>query len=166
MSGRFRSAAIVLIAVVIAAGAAAWLLRGALQPQAGFTVLTAAELETYTSQPAVDSPGRTITLTASDGPQIKVAAPSGFALTSPVDFDIRIQPRDGRPANMDTLKIEYRLGPAWVNLTKRIMKRASVSGERFLAQGAELPAGNHTLRVSIKDDASKLTQAVVTFSVK
>ena len=55
---------------------------------------------------------------------------------------------------------------AWVNMTSRIMKYASIKGSRLFAQGAELPPGKHALRVSINDAQNRLTQATVSFTVQ
>ena len=101
----------------------------------------------------------------SDGPSISVSAPSGYALTSPVDFDIQIQPRNGVAVDMSSIRIEYRIGPAWVNVTGRIMKYASVKGSRLMAKGADLPSGKHAMRISVKDTSERITQATVSFTV-
>ena len=66
---------------------------------------------------------------------------------------------------MQTLSIEYKIGPAWLNLTRRVMGQASIQGSRVFARGAELPPGNHKLRVSVKDQENRATRAVFTFSV-
>lgn len=168
MTRNFAYTAAAVFAGLMAAAVSIWLVFGDRFAQPSFTVLTASELEIYNdaSTQVQASPSRAIKMTATNGPQIKVAAPSGFSLTSPVDFDIVVQPRDGRPVDMSSLKIEYRLGPAWVNLTGRIMKRARVDGQRLFAQGADLPSGKHTLRVSIKDSEAQATQALISFSVK
>ena len=96
-----------------------------------FALLNDDELSLYVPQ---GEDARSITMNAADGPQINVASPKGFQLASPVDFIIDVQPRDGVPVNMASLKIEYRLGPAWVNMTRRIMNYASVSGSRLSAK--------------------------------
>lgn len=108
---------------------------------------------------------RALKVTNASGPGITVAAPAGFMLTSPVDFDIRLEPRDGVAVDMKSLRIDYRLGPVWVNLTGRIMKEATIKGSRLMARGAELPPGNHILRLTAQDAQLRTTRATVTFSV-
>lgn len=108
---------------------------------------------------------RTLTLTDSRGPAITVSAPSGYSLVSPVDFDIRIEPKNGVAVDMKSLRIEYKLGPAWINLTNRIMKQATIKGSRLIARGADLPPGNHVLRLTAKDENAQTTRATVSFSV-
>ena len=108
---------------------------------------------------------RALTVVNASGPKIKVTAPSGYSLTSPVDFDIRLEPKDGVAVDMKSLRIDYRLGPAWVNLTRRIMQQATIKGSRLIARGAELPPGNHTLRLTAKDADARTTRATVSFTV-
>ena len=84
-----------------------------------FALLTEAEVIRRETLPA--STERSISVKSSNGPAIRVNAPQGFSLVSPVDFDIRVEPRDGVAVDMASITIEYKLGPAWVNLTRRVM---------------------------------------------
>lgn len=131
---------------------------------AGFPLLTAEEVQRRALAPTGGE--RAISVKSSAGPAIRVNAPQGFSLVSPVDFDIRVEPRDGVAVDMASITIEYRLGPAWINLTRRVMKHASVKGTRLYARGADLPPGSHALRVSIRDMNQRLTRATVKFTVK
>ena len=164
MPGRFTLAATALTVILCVVGAATYFyfLKPRQDGARAFALLSAEELSQY--HPELDS-FRSITMNAADGPNISVSSPQGFKLASPVDFVIDVTPRDGVPVNMGSLKIEYRLGPAWVNMTKRIMNYASITGSRLSAKGAELPKGNHALRVSIQDEQHRLTRATVKFSV-
>lgn len=152
-----------LLALLLVGGAAIWNGLHRTAPPPGFALLSPDEIAEIARYPAA-SP-RNITVTEADGPVIKVAAPSGFALSSPVDFDIQIQPRGGIAVDMTSLRIEYRLGPAWVNLTHRVMRQATIKGSHFYARGAELPPGNHALRLTVRDEMARTTRALVTFSV-
>ncbi len=109
---------------------------------------------------------RSISILKSGGPSIKVSSPRGFSLKSPVNFDIRIKPRGGVAVKMSTLKIEYKLGSVWANVTSRITRRARIRGSTLRARGVKLPSGNHTVRLTIRDIKSRRTSALVTFSVK
>ena len=130
---------------------------------AGFALLSQEELEQYTGADLAKE--RSITVNSSNGPKINVSAPNGYTLASPVDFDIQIEPRDGVAVDMASIRIEYKLGPAWVNMTRRIMKYAKIKGARLYARGAELPKGRHALRVSISDAQNRRTRATVAFTV-
>ncbi|MCB1342768.1 MAG: hypothetical protein KDK24_17200 [Pseudooceanicola sp.] len=148
-------------AAVLIAVAAAYVYWS--RPSPGFVLLTAEEQSTLARTPTDQE--RDVTVQASEGPIVKVSAPKGFTLVSPVDFDIRVEPKGGVAVDMTSIKIEYRLGPAWVNMTKRILRYASITGSRLYARGAELPPGKHALRVSINDAQNRLTQATVNFTV-
>ncbi len=156
----FFSALIVI--VVLGAGSGAWWLYD--RSNTGFALLTEDEIAEIARNPA--SKNREILVVKTGGPLIRVKAPSGFALRSPVDFDIRVEPRGGIGVDMGTLRIEYKLGPVWVNLTRRVMREAKINGYHFLARGAELPPGNHSLRLTVHDQEARITQALVRFSVK
>lgn len=148
------------------AGAGYVYLPGLLSPAPQpFTLLNAEELDQRLSLGTDQGAERSLSITVSDGPGIRVAAPSGTSLYSPVDFDIQLQPKDGVAVDMKSLKIEYKIGPAWINLTRRIMGQASIKGNRFFARGAELPSGRHSLRLSVRDVQGRSTQARVSFSV-
>lgn len=153
-------AGVVLSAGIAGAAFVAW---NQSQYTSGFVMLTAEEIAII-RDPAPPLK-RGIQMTLSNGPEIQVSAPKGDALVSPVDIDIWVAPKDGVPVDMSTIKIEYRLGPTWINMTRRVMNYASVQGPRLFAKGAELPVGRHALRVSVQDTADRTTQATVSFSV-
>jgi len=133
------------------------------QPSAGFALLTDQEISERAAYP--DQKARALNMTETNGPIIKVSSPVGFALNSPVNFDIRVEPRGGVAVDMTSFSIEYKLGPVWVNLTRRVMREAKIEGSHFRARGAELPPGNHSLRLTARDEKSRRTQALVTFSI-
>ena len=149
---------------VVGGGAAAWVFLSGDTSDKGFALLNDEQLAQYELTPTQDT--RAIIATKSDGPKINVSSPSGFSLNSPVDFDIKVEPRGGVKVDMASLRIEYKLGPIWVNLTNRVMREAKVNGLRFSARGAELPSGRHALRLTVRDAEQRTTQAVVKFSVK
>ncbi|WP_146345528.1 hypothetical protein [Falsiphaeobacter marinintestinus] len=135
---------------------------------ANFPLLTPDETTAYMNAPQPDddlAEDRAIAMVRADGPGIRVAAPSGFKLRSPVNFDIRIQPKDGIPVVMSSLKIEYRLGPIWTDVTGRLAGHGSVIGTQLKANGADLPLGKHQIRLTVTDSENRKTQAVVKFAV-
>ncbi len=161
-----RAIVAMFVLSVALAGGAYWLWIGN-KSDVTFSLLNPEEVSMLATEEPATKPQkkRSLKISNGNGPGIKVAAPSGFALKSPVDFDIRLEPKDGVAVDMTSLRIDYRLGPAWVNLTGRIMKQATVEGSRLIARGAELPAGNHTLRLTAKDANARTTRATVSFSV-
>lgn len=108
---------------------------------------------------------RSLALKRNEGPIITVHAPSGFALNSPVDFDVQFQPRDGIEVDMTSIRIDYRLGPLWTNVTQRITRHSSIAGTRLRAGGAELPSGDHLIRLRVFDTADRETMALISFTV-
>ena len=139
--------------------------------QGSFALLTEEEVKLRSEDPfarSTEGPQkeRALSITSADGPKITVAAPSGYSLVAPVDIDVLFEPRDGSPVDMQTLRIDYKMGPAWLNITRKVKANATIKGTRLLAKGADLPEGNHKLRFSIKDASNRTTRANVTFSVR
>lgn len=58
---------------------------------------------------------------------------------------------------MNSLMLEYDLGLFWKNITSRLADHAEITENRIISRGAELPAGDHHLRMSITDLAGKTT---------
>lgn len=166
---RTRTVLIVICAAgVLLAGLWAWWpdRDAAGKPDLHFQVLTDEEIALRARLEDLGTVNRNLTLSSDEGPVIRVAAPLGYDLVSPVDFDIRIEERDQVPVDMSTLRIDYRLGPAWVNLTRRVLKQARIDGLHFRASGAQLPPGNHRLRVTVQDNLARATRATIDISVR
>ena len=133
-----------------------------------FALLTETEHEMFERHPAADGDAaisRNLKLTVNDGPSILVASPSGFQLKSPVNFDVRIKPKNGVPVVMSTFKVEYRLGLIWANITGRLLGHGSVIGTQLKANGAELPNGKHKVRITVSDADGRKTRVEVSFAV-
>jgi hypothetical protein len=166
-----RSLAMIVACSAVVAATAFYYSSRLPSQQTLFSVLTEDEIsrradDPFASSPVPEQAERALSVIDADGPKIKVSAPSGFALSPPVDFDVAFEPRNGAAVDMQTLRIDYRIGPAWINVTSKILSSATIKGSRLVARGADLPGGNHKLRFVIKDTANKTTRAVVTFSVK
>lgn len=149
---------------VVAIAAAGWRYQSNLSKQA-FYLLTPAEVAERAGFEE-DPSTRGFKLTRAEGPKISFASPNRDVLASPVNIDVNISPRDGVPVDMKSIRIDYKMGPGWINVTRRIMKHASVSGSRLYAKSAELPAGRHTMRLTINDSSKRQTQALVSFVVQ
>lgn len=159
-----------LLVVVLCVAVGIFVFRGQ-SGQESFAVLTEEEVLRRNDDPFAQSTEkpqtvRALSITSADGPKITVAAPSGYSLVPPVDIDVVFEARDGSQVDMQTLRIEYKMGPAWLNITQRVKANATIKGTRLLAKGADLPEGNHKLRFSVKDANNRTTRAQVTFSVK
>lgn len=132
-----------------------------------FSLLTDEELDLFRKNPLSDdeSDTRALTFAENAGPIIQMASPTGLTLKSPVSFDVRIKPKDGVPVAMSSLKVEYKLGPFWTDITGRLAGHGSVVGTRLKAKGAKLPLGKHKVQLTILDVDGRRTRAVATFAV-
>lgn len=120
---------------------------------AAYELLTAEEFSERTDR----APTRSITKLANEGPEIIIHAPQAANnLRSPLDFEVEFRPREAEP-DLATLKIEYDLGWFWKDVTGRMADHAEISDNRLISRGAELPDGDHHLRMSISDKAGKTT---------
>lgn len=108
---------------------------------------------------------RAVTTAPSEGPEIIVHAPDiDGALRSPLDFDIEFRANGAEPV-MGSLILEYDLGLFWKDITDRLAGHAEISDNRIVSRGAELPAGEHHLRLSISDLAGKTTTSTMILSI-
>lgn len=151
-----------------AAFAFAWTQRG--EPVAAeetFLLLTDEELGVFEQNPIADDGAETRALSFAEnaGPIIQVSSPTGSTLKSPVNFDVRIKPKNGVPVAMSSLKVEYKLGPFWTDITSRLAGHGSVVGTRLKARGAKLPKGKHRVQVTVLDVKGRRTRAVAAFAV-
>lgn len=152
--------------VVLAIGLTGWTWWSS-RAAPGFFILTPTEVAKYRAipdQPEIATRG--VRVIKASGPGITFSSPNQDVLTSPVDIDVSLSARDGVSIDMNSIRIEYKMGPAWLNVTGRIMKQASVRGNRLFARGADLPAGRHTMRLSVNDKEARVTQAVVSFTIR
>lgn len=108
---------------------------------------------------------RSLTVTASDGPEIIVHSPQTSGdLSSPLDFDVEFRARSAEPL-IGSLLLEYDLGLFWKDITNRLADHAEVTENRIISRGAELPVGDHHLRMSISDLAGKTTTTSIVLTV-
>jgi hypothetical protein len=132
-----------------------------------FLLLTDEEMELFKQKPLQDDDvdTRALSFAESAGPIIQVASPTGSTLKSPVNFDVRIKPKNGVPVAMSSLKVEYKLGPFWTDITGRLAGHGSVIGTRLKANGAKLPKGKHKVQLTVLDVDGRRTRAVAAFAV-
>ena len=156
----------------IAGGAAAFALALALGVEQSyaddtFLLLTDEETNIFTKNPIADDglDTRGLSYAEKAGPIIQVASPKGSTLKSPVNFDVRIKPKDGVAVAMSSLKVEYKLGPFWTDITGRLAGHGTVVGTRLKARGAKLPKGKHQVRLTVLDVDGRRTRAVAAFAV-
>jgi hypothetical protein len=130
-------------------------------PAEAYDLLTAEDYAERSARAAT----RSITTQANEGPEIIVHTPEASGnLHSPLDFDVEFRARHAEP-DMSTLTLEYDLGFFWKDITDRLAEHAEITGNRIISRGAELPAGDHYLRLSISDQAGKTTTSNMVLTV-
>ena len=148
--------------------AMAWSLRGERAvAEEVFPLLSEEEVAVFRQNPLSDADvdTRSVSFTEEAGPVIQVASPRGSTLKSPVNFDVRIKPKNGVAVAMSSLKVEYKLGPFWTDITSRLASHGAVVGTRLKARGAQLPKGKHLIRLTILDVKGQRTRALAAFVV-
>jgi hypothetical protein len=98
------------------------------------------------------------------GPKVELTSPAaeGGTVTSPVDLKMKFQSFGGASVDPDAVKVTYLKNPA-VDLTPRLRKYIQAGGLEM--PSAELPAGEHPIRVEIKDSEGRTGTANFTLKV-
>ena len=109
-----------------------------------------------------DAAGGLNTRGISRGPGIKVISPEAGAQTKgPFEFKVDFEPRGGATIDKSSVKVTYMKSPT-VDLTPRI--KNSVSDTGIDMKNAEVPPGEHQVKISVKDsdgrEASTMTTLV------
>jgi hypothetical protein len=113
-------------------------------PAGAAPLITAEEAALPPQKGAVPNSGRGITR----GPKIQVPDGEASVQVSPMRFQVKFQAFGGSSIDLDALKITYLKSPV-VDLTPRIKPFAQTTGIDM--PDAQLPPGDHLLRVDIKD---------------
>jgi hypothetical protein len=99
----------------------------------------------------------------SRGPAIKLVSPApDAAVKSPFDLKLNFEARGGEKIDPASVKVVYMKSP-FVDLTSRLESAITPSGIDF--QKAEVPPGEHNIRVTVKDSAGRETNNVMTIVV-
>lgn len=96
----------------------------------------------------------------SRGPGVRLVAPEAElgAVKSPFDFRVAFEPRGGRQIDPASVKVVYLRSPA-VDLTPRL--QAGIDGQGIRLSGAEVPAGQHDLKITVADTDGRKTSRVL-----
>lgn len=98
------------------------------------------------------------------GPGIRVLSPQvdSQSLTSPFLLRIAFEPRGGAKIDPSSVSLIY-LRSNGIDLTERV--RSGLSEKGIELKAAEVPAGEHQIRISVQDDAGRLAATVLTLNV-
>jgi len=94
------------------------------------------------------------------GPGITMISPT--TVKSPFDLKVGFEARGGAKIDPDSVKVHYMKTPL-VDLTDRVKGGIKDGGIDFAK--AEMPAGEHPIRVTVKDSEGRSTSSVMTVNV-
>jgi hypothetical protein len=104
---------------------------------------------------ALPAATKVVTRGISRGPSIKFVNPTaGSTVSSPFDLRIAFEPRGDSKVDVNSVKVTYLKFP-YVDLTPRLKSAITASGINF--QNAEVPAGEHAVKLSVQDTEGRET---------
>jgi hypothetical protein len=83
-------------------------------------------------------------------------------LKGPVDLKIQFEARGGAKIDADSVKLTYMKSPT-VDLTDRV--KGAIKPEGIDVSKANLPPGEHNIRVTVKDSEGRQTTSTVSINV-
>ena len=137
-------------------GSVAFVVAGSLPVDAAQVLITPEEAALPPPKGAVITERRGITR----GPKVDVVSSAG-ELRSPMRFQLKFEPHGGAKIDPDSVKVIYLRTPN-VDLTSRI--RSFVRPTGIDMPEVELPAGEHMVRVDVKDSDGRI--GTVSFVLK
>lgn len=107
-----------------------------------------------------DAAGSLNTRGISRGPTVKCVSPEpGATVKGPFEFKVTFEPRGGSSINTSSVKVTYLKSPT-VDLTPRV--KSSVSDSGIDMKHAEIPPGEHQVKVSVQDSDGRESSTIVT----
>lgn len=122
---------------------------------AQLVLITADEAKLPPPKDAIES-SRAVTR----GPKIEVVAPAGSK--SPVTLQFKFKSYGGSKIDLSTVQVTYLRTPN-VDLTARV--KPYLTDDGISLKDAELPPGQHILRIDLKDSDGRPTKANVTVKI-
>jgi hypothetical protein len=125
----------------------------------------AADLITVKEAQLPAAAGELKTRGISRGPAIKVLSPDvGSApISAPFDLKVQFESRGGKKIDPASVKVTYLKSPM-VDLTGRMKPAISESGISF--EKAQVPPGDHAVRITVKDVEGRESNSVINLAVK
>ena len=135
---------------------------------AGMLLATSAVAETLIKEsearlpPAPATAAATLAITR--GPGIRILSPDAgsLSLASPFPLQIAFEPHGGAKIDLSTVRLTYLRSPS-VDLTERV--KAGLSEKGIDLKAAEVPPGEHQIRVSVQDSDGRVSNAVLNLNV-
>jgi hypothetical protein len=130
----------------------------------GVATAQATPLITPTEAALPPASGAMVTRGITRGPAVKLVSPqTDQAVKGPFDWKVQFEARGGEKIDPSSVKVTYVKSP-FVDLTPRIQSAISAEGINF--QKAEVPPGEHVLRITVKDSAGRETNSTMTLKVE
>ncbi|HUP90863.1 MAG TPA: hypothetical protein VM074_01340 [Solimonas sp.] len=97
-------------------------------------------------------------------PRVEVLAPDSVTeVKPPVRIELRFIGEPGTPVDPASFHVYY--GFLGIDITERIRDAAQITPEGLVAEGAELPVGSHSLKLTLADAKGRGSSTVVKFKV-
>ncbi len=94
------------------------------------------------------------TVTVPGSPEILIVKPElDRVLVSPVSIQFMVIPIDGSSIDWNSFKLSY--GSLRFDITDRFLRLAKRTPSGFKLDGFEIPAGDHRLQMSVRDNKSR-----------
>ena len=135
---------------------------------AGMLLATSAVAETLIKESEARLPPAPATATATRsitrGPGIRILSPDAgsLSLASPFPLQIAFEPHGGAKIDLSTVRLTYLRSPS-VDLTERV--KAGLSEKGIDLKAAEVPPGEHQIRVSVQDSDGRQSNVVLNLNV-
>lgn len=97
------------------------------------------------------------------GPGIDIASPSGSAKKDALALKVDFKSRGGVAIDPKTVRVLYMKNPA-VDLTERV--RPHITGSGIVLERAQVPAGEHQLRIEVADAEGRTSSRLVNFNAE
>jgi hypothetical protein len=98
------------------------------------------------------------------GPSVEVVSPASDAkVKSPVALVVKFGARNNATIDKDSVKVTY-IKEKTVDLTSRV--KAFLTDDGIDMKKADVPPGNHTIRVDVKDSQGRASTTMIKLSVE
>jgi len=161
-NGQLRARRYRVFAAALAV-ASLWIVQ-ATAPASAFQLITPMEAK---AGPYVGKPHPVMRGLNPPGPRIVIHSPNVNVadkptIHAPLKLDVEFDPTDGTQVDMGSLKVIY-LKLWGIDITDRI--RPYLTSDGIHADNADLPLGEHSIEIDIKDTLGRVTRTTMTFTV-
>jgi hypothetical protein len=129
-----------------------------------FSLILPEEAAADSAAPEPPPPPRTRSVPNPDAPAIVVAAPDeGRALRAPLSIRLQFVARGGAAIDLSSFRARY--GFLGIDVTARLLQHARLTAAGLEADNADIPAGDHRLRLEIADTSGRRAERSIRFVI-